>query len=96
MRKVNIRLGNLEGKNVSAFVPDIESSRVLIGIGLMQKINAFLCIDFCSSSTQGCILTNDRSIPFLVGKVLHCRFVHQKEIVSRGPCEFCGLQGKLE
>jgi len=89
IRKVNIRLGSLVGKNVTAFVPDTQSNRFLIGIGLLQKINAFLAIDFHSGSTQGCILTNDRGIPFIVGKVLHYHFVHHKEIVPQGPCEFC-------
>ncbi len=94
MRKVNVRLGGLEAKNIRVFVPNAPSERILIGIGLLQKIGAYISIDFDSGVTQGCSLTNDRSIPFLVGKVLHCKIAHNKEIISRGPCDFCGQVGK--
>lgn len=94
IRKVNMHFGGLEAKNIRAFVPNNPSERILIGIGLLQKISAFMVIDFYSGLTQGGLLTTDRNIPFLVGKVLHCKLIHNKEIVSRDPCDFCGQIGK--
>jgi len=88
-RIVNIRFGKLEAKKIPVFVPNEESSRVLIGIGFLQKMQAFIGIDFCSGITAGGILTNDRTIPFLIGKFLHYKLKHGKEIISICPCEFC-------
>jgi len=96
MRRVNVCFGGLTARNVLVFVPnDTGASRVLIGIELLQNISAFLAIDFHLKSTQGTILTNDRKIPFLVGKLLHYKLVHGKEIVSTNSCEFCGEAGEL-
>ncbi len=95
MRKVNICFGGLTARNVLAFVPnDAAANRVLVGIELLQKMSAFLAIDFHFESTQGGILTIDRRIPFLVGKLLHYKLVHGKEILSANPCEFCGQTGE--
>jgi len=94
MRRVNVCLGGLEAQNLRVFVPNNPSERILIGIGLLQKISAYMAIDFHSGTTEGSILTTDRNIPFLVGKVLHCKLIHNKEIVSKGPCDFCGQVGR--
>lgn len=94
MRKINIRFGNASKKDVLVFVPNQPISRVLIGIGLLQKLEVFVGINFYSGATEGGILTNDKNIAFFIGKMLHCLQVHGMEIVSRDPCPYCGMSGR--
>lgn len=92
IRKLNIRFGDLIAKDILAFVPN-ESSRNLMGIGFLQKMGAFLAIDFHSDATLGGMVTSNRDIPLIVGKVLHCLLVHEQSIVSKSPCPFCRKVG---
>src|SRR3989344_4638051 len=66
MRRVNVRFSGFEKQNIRAFVPNNPSKRTLIGVGLLQKISAFLVIDYCRGRTEGSILTTDRNIPLLI------------------------------
>ncbi len=94
-RIINVRFGACIINNIKAFVPNQSISRSLIGITLLQKMNIYLGIDFKPTSTAGSILTNDRKFPFIFGKIIHCVTVHNKQLVTIDPCQYCGQNGDL-
>lgn len=95
IRKINVRFGNFEGRNISVFVPDdSNSTRTLIGIGFFQKAGILLIADFHSGATQGGLVTTDRAMASSVGMVVHCSSVHNNQLIKEMKCPFCGVHGE--
>lgn len=89
IRLVDVRFGEMELRNVRAFVPCDPIPRSLMGISLLQGMRVLWIADFGSGRTDGSLLTSERDMAQLLGKVLHYRLLHGKALIDMSPCDIC-------
>ena len=94
MRKINVRFGGLEIRELRVAVPEIPTGRNLMGISFLQAINAFIILDFNKGKTEGCFFTTDSVFSHRIGKQLHNITIHGNDLVGGGACVECDQTGR--